>query len=245
MKILSIGNSFSEDAHVYLHALANQRGIDLQTVNLAIGGCSLERHWSNVEGNKEEYLLGINGGEWEKGLVTIEQIIKNEKFDAITLQQVSGYSGEYSSYQPYLNNIISYVRKFQPNAPLYIHRTWAYEIDSTHGDFPRYNCDQNKMYEAICKTTEKIAKEVGATLILSGDVIQALRERVPKFDYKNGKESLCRDGFHMTEWGRYAIALAWLAALTNTPVEPIPFMDFDFDTIKEICKTVNEITILS
>ena len=38
MKILSIGNSFSEDAHVYLHTLAKERKMDLETVKKALGG---------------------------------------------------------------------------------------------------------------------------------------------------------------------------------------------------------------
>ena len=243
MKILSIGNSFSEDAHAYLYALANQREINLETVNLAIGGCSLERHWENIVNNNVNYLLSINGGEWETELASIEQILKSDTFDCVTLQQVSGYSGKYETYQPYLNDIISFVRKHQPNASLYIHRTWAYEIDSTHGDFPKYDSDQKKMYEAICKTTKQIAKDVDASLILSGDVIQALRERVTKFDYKNGGESLCRDGFHLSDYARYAVSLTWLTTLTNKPAVPLMFRELDFDTIAEICKIVNEIVL--
>lgn len=244
MKILSIGNSFSEDAHFYLHALAEQRGIDLQTVDIAIGGCSLQMHWNNIVNGSVNYLHNINGGDdYEKEDISVEQALKSNAFDVITLQQVSHYSGQYETYQPYLNDIISYVRKFQPNARLYLHRTWAYEIDSTHGEFSRYDCDQRKMYEAICKATSQIAKETDTKLILSADVIQALRERVPKFDYKNGGESLCRDGFHLSSIARYAVALTWLATLSNKMVEPMMFMDFDFDTIKEICKIVNEIVI--
>lgn len=112
MKVLSIGNSFSEDAHIYLYNVAKERGIDLETVNIAIGGCSLQRHWENIVNNSVSYLYNANGGEeWEKDLVSVEQALKSHTFDAVTLQQVSGYSGEYQSYQPYLNNIILYVRK--------------------------------------------------------------------------------------------------------------------------------------
>ena len=78
MKILSIGNSFSEDAHAYLHQLAKQRNIDLETVDLAIGGCSLQRHWENVEHNNANYGHSINGGPWAKKDVTIDEIIKND-----------------------------------------------------------------------------------------------------------------------------------------------------------------------
>lgn len=242
MKILSIGNSFSADAHAYLHALAEQRGEDLSTVNLAIGGCSLETHWKNVEENNQNYLHSINGGDWETQLVTIEEIIKSDRFDAITLQQVSHFSGQYETYQPYLNNLIEYVRKFQPGADLYIHRTWAYEIDSTHSGFSTYDCDQKKMYNEICSASNSACLVTGGTLIPSGDVIQALRERLPAFDYANGGESLCCDGFHMSHtYGRFAVALTWLATFTGKRIEPLPFMELDIDIVAQICKIVNEI----
>ena len=242
MKILSIGNSFSEDAQAYLHALAEQRGIDLVCVDLAIGGCSLQTHWENVTENRANYLYGVNGGAWAEQLVTIKEILEKEHFDAITLQQVSGFSGQYESYQPYLNDLAAYVREMQPGADLYFHRTWAYEWGSPHGDFARYDCDQIKMYEAIRVASEAACLVTGATMIHSGTVIQKLRKTVPAFDYRNGGESLCRDSFHMSEtYGRFAVALTWLATFSGQKIAPMPFMDLDEGLIAEICKIVNEI----
>ena len=150
MKILSIGNSFSCDAHAYLYDLAKQRSIDLKAVNLAIGGCSLETHWNNVKENNANYLLMINGNEnWEAERVAVEPVIKSEEFDIVTVQQVSHFSGKYETYQPYLNNLVEYIRKMQPNAKLYFHGTWAYEIDSGHNQFCLYDNNQEKMYEEI------------------------------------------------------------------------------------------------
>ena len=242
MKILSIGNSFSADAHAYLHDLAEQRGEDLITVNLAIGGCSLETHWNNVTENNANYLHSINGGPWAEQLVTIDEIIKNERFDVVTLQQVSHFSGQYETYQPYLDSLTKYVRAHQPSADLYIHRTWAYEIDSQHEGFLNYARDQKRMFEEICGATEKACLVSGGALIPAGDVIQALRERLPIFDYANGGESLCCDGFHMSHtYGRFAVALTWLAILTGKRQEPKPFKELDINIIRAICDIVNEI----
>lgn len=242
MKILSIGNSFSEDAQAYLHMLAEQRGIDLVTVNLAIGGCSLQTHWENVEQNNANYLYGVNGGAWAERLVTIKEILESERFDAITLQQVSGFSGQYETYQPYLNNLAAYVREKQPGADLYFQRTWAYEIDSPHGHFPFYDCNQRKMYDALCAASVEACAAIGATVIPAGTVIQTLRETVPAFDYANGGESLCRDSFHMSvTYGRYAVALCWLATLTGKKVEPMLFGELDETLIAEIARVVNEV----
>ena len=244
MKVLSIGNSFSVDAHEYLHKLAMARGENIETVNLAIGGCSLERHWENILNNSDNYGHCINGEIWAEKDVTLESIIKSEEFDAVTLQQVSHFSGRYETYQPYLNNLIQYVRKHQPNAELYFHRTWAYEIDSTHSEFYLYDNDQKRMYAEIIKATDKILSETGLILIPSGDVIQAMRERIAKFDYQNGGESLCLDGFHMSHtYGRYAVALTWLATFTGKRVEPLPFMELDMGIIEQICDIVNEIVL--
>ncbi len=242
MKILSIGNSFSEDAQAYLHMLAEQRGIDLTTVNLAIGGCSLQTHWENVEQNNANYLYGVNGGAWAEQLVTIKEILESEQFDAVTLQQVSGFSGQYETYQPYLNDLAAYVREKQPGADLYFQRTWAYEWGSPHGHFPLYECNQRKMYDALCAASAQACLAIGATVIPAGTVIQTLRETVPAFDYANGGESLCRDSFHMSvTYGRFAVALCWLATLTGKKVEPMPFGELDDGLIAEIARIVNEV----
>ena len=46
MKVLAIGNSFSNDAMRYLHEIAKADGVDMKTVNLFIGGCPLSRHYA-------------------------------------------------------------------------------------------------------------------------------------------------------------------------------------------------------
>ena len=55
MKVLSIGNSFSQDAQRYLHEIAKNDGVDLFSVNLFIGGCSLETHYNNIVENNANY----------------------------------------------------------------------------------------------------------------------------------------------------------------------------------------------
>ena len=40
MKLLAVGNSFSQDACTFLHQTAQAQGLDLEVTNLYIGGCS-------------------------------------------------------------------------------------------------------------------------------------------------------------------------------------------------------------
>ena len=59
--VLAIGNSFSRDATAYLHDVCRSMGISAHVVNLYIGGCSLERHWSCVLNHEKAYQYQENG----------------------------------------------------------------------------------------------------------------------------------------------------------------------------------------
>lgn len=93
MKILSIGNSFSQDAQRWLHNIATVDNFELDTYNLFIGGCSLETHWQNIENNALAYSFEGNNGRFIK-TVSIEDALNEYDYDIITLQQASGDSGK-------------------------------------------------------------------------------------------------------------------------------------------------------
>ena len=241
MKILSIGNSFSQDAHKFLNKLATVYNIDINTTNLFIGGCSLETHWDNVINDKECYDLERNGN-FTGQKISIKRALKMEDWDIVTLQQVSHLSGFPETYEPYLSSLANVVRNNLCNTKLYFHQTWAYETDSQHGGFANYNNDQTEMYHCIKKASEIAAQTINAPIIPVGEVIQTLRETVPEFDYKNGGISLCRDGFHLSlDYGRYAAAATWLATFTNTKLSPGDFEDFDLKILSKIIVSINQI----
>ena len=110
LKILAVGNSFSQDATYYLHQIAAADNIDIKAVNLYIGGCSLERHWKNIQNEAEEYLLEENGLSTEK-YVSVQQALKLEAWDYVVTQQASHDSGIIETYHPYLEYITEYIKK--------------------------------------------------------------------------------------------------------------------------------------
>lgn len=241
MKILSIGNSFSQDAHKWLHKVAKENGMDVETANLYIGGCGLETHWKKLQENAADYDYEINGEAAEKK-VSIGQALRLEKWDIITLQQVSGLSGFYETYEPYLSSLVSVIKAEQPSAKVYFHKTWAYEHDSTHPDFARYSSNQAKMYERINWATEQAAKTIEAELIPTGEVIQTLRETVPDFDCKRGGISLCRDGFHLSfDYGRFAAAATWLRTISGKKIKIKEFENFNTILLEKILDVVNKL----
>lgn len=213
--LLSIGNSFSQDAHRYLHELANSQGIEIETANLYIGGCPLERHRNNIISNARDYLLEINGYSSEK-YISISEALKMNNWDFISLQQVSGFSGVPQSYFPYLCEVAEYVKKECPDAQLIFHQTWAYEKNSNHEHFILYNRDQHEMFRRLKDCSEMAAKILNVDIIRVGEAVQKLRDGVKAFDFSNGGISLNRDGFHLSlDYGRFAAAAVWLKKLTN------------------------------
>ncbi|MCM1027044.1 MAG: DUF4886 domain-containing protein [Roseburia sp.] len=214
ISILAIGNSFSQDATHFLHQLAEADHVETRVVNLYIGGCSLERHWYNISTDGAEYLYELNGRSQERH-VSVGEALAEGKWDYIVTQQASHDSGWPETYEPFLGNIIGYLRERSPEAQILLQETWAYETDSTHSKFIRYHNSQREMYERLRFAYQAASERTGLPLIPCGEVIQTLREKEP-FRYGEGGMSLCRDGFHMSYlYGRYALAATWYKAITG------------------------------
>jgi hypothetical protein len=217
IKILAIGNSFSQDATAYLYDIAQNDNVELKVVNLYIGGCSLKTHWENAEYNKAVYQYEINGRTTGRA-VSIYDALSEDIWDFVTLQQVSGDSGILDTYYPYIKNLYDYVSQYAPQAEQIIHQTWAYEIDSTHKSFSLYNSSQAEMYQLISDSYAFVAADLALRIIPSSDVIQSLRAN-RLFDYSSGGLSLCRDGYHMSLiYGRYAAAATWYESLVKNSI---------------------------
>lgn len=242
MKILSIGNSFSQDAHKWLHKLAEMNGVNLETANLYIGGCNLERHWNNVLENKADYSLELNGARGEK-YVSIYEALTMADWDFVTIQQSSPLSGRPQSYFPFADNLTRLIREKCPEARVYFIQTWSYESDAGLNAFANYNRDQKEMFRRINDASEMISKVLNIPLIYIGKVIQNIRESVPEFDYQNGGLSLNRDGFHLSlDYGRFVAAATFFCTLTGKRIKIDGFEDFDTELLKKIIR-VTENTV--
>lgn len=245
-KILAIGNSFSQDATAYLHQMAEAAGRELKVVNLYIGGCSLEMHWNNILADAAAYDYELNGRH-DGRKVTIREALEEEAWDYVTLQQVSGDSGILSTYYPYIVTLSDYVKRYAPSARQLLHQTWAYELDSEHPDFVKYDRDQARMYKAVLEAYRSAASDLSLQIIPCGSVIQELRA-CPAFDYAGGGLSLCRDGFHMNiPYGRYALAAVWLEFILkqnigdNSFLPPYEGEEIDPGKVQIIKETVHRI----
>ena len=233
MKILSIGNSFSQDAQRYFANFAKAAGDEIETHNLYIGGCPLVKHWNNYVADEKAYSHEVNGVS-TGDMISISEALSLRDWDYITLQQVSHHAGLPETFEPYLGNLITVIRTVCPNAQIAFHETWEYEYCSEHGGFPIYDKNCDKMCEAIKSACHAAAKEYDLLLIPSGEVIHEVK-KTPEFDSEHGGQSLYRDAFHMhLVYGRYLLACIWYKTLLKKSPVGCSFLPTDGEVKEEL-----------
>ena len=220
MNILSIGNSFSCDAQRYLHRIAKADGVEMNTFNLFIGGCSLSRHYRNMLTDEKAYELEMNG-ESTGFFVSLKEALLNRNWDIVTIQQVSNEAPYYETFQPYLDSVAEFVRKCVPKAKIVMHQTWAYEEDSYRLNTELGYAHHTDMFTDIETAYKKAAEAINADYIIkSGELFERILE--------NGIEKAHRDTFHAhLGIGRYALGLLWYRTITGNSVMNNSFDDLD------------------
>ncbi len=222
LSLLMIGNSFSEDTVQYIYEIAHSLGIeDVNVCNMYIGGCSIYTHYQNSVKNNAAYDLQIyKNGTWTHNTgKTLEEGITYADWDYISLQQASGSSGQLSTYAP-LRKLVDYVKEkaTNPDVKLIWNMTWAYQQDSTHGEFPNYKSDQMTMYNAIVEAVQKKIRNTDFFKIIpNGTAVQNART-------SSVGDRITRDGFHLSyDFGRYIAGLTIVHALTGEDISDIEY----------------------
>lgn len=233
LKILSIGNSFSMDAHKGLHDIAESAGVPMILGNLYVGGADLETHWNNVNNNLspyqyQKYVPG-QAARTDTAGASVYFALNNENWDIITFQQSSAYSGVYDRYQPYLNNLIQYVNTYKtnPDAKFAVFMTWAYASNVTRTAFTNYyGGDQMTMYNAIVDANLQAMNETGIDILIpGGTAIQNGRSSDYLMTIDN---ELTSDGEHLGEMGDYIAGMSFFETLAAPQYSKNIFTDVDF-----------------
>lgn len=219
MRVLSISNSFGDDANRYLHQIAKAGGVKMEVVTLYIGGCTLERHYRNMLGDKQAYDLLYNGQ--KTGFtVSMQEALLSRPWDVVVLQQQSSASAHPESFQPYDEAIYEYVKECAPKAKILLQQTWAYEAGSEKLANAGWETPK-AMFDAIENSYQQCHERLGTDgIIPSGKLFMKMLDK--------GIEKVHRDTFHASlGLGRYALGLLWYRMLTGNTVAENPFCDLD------------------
>jgi hypothetical protein len=169
VRVLTIGNSFSQNATKYLGDLAKATGDTLVLRGANVGGASMELHWSKVEAFEKDPKdkAGLYSG---KGL---RELLTAEPWDFVTIQMASIKSHDIANYRPFAGRLAEYVHKHAPVAELVIHQTWEYRADDPRFTKPSGKPGEPKthdeMYAGLSQAYSTIAGELGIRRLPVGD----------------------------------------------------------------------------
>ena len=167
-------------------------------------------------------------------MISIPDAVAREDWDVISLQQVSSFSGIPESYEPYIGELISYLKEAAPKARLVFHKTWAYEPTSEHPSFAKYGHSTTLMSEKITAAVKEISKKYSLPVIPSGDAVAEAR-RMPEFSGEDGAMTITRDGFHLNiPYGRYLVGVVAYKFFTGESALAVEYIPTDADA--ELCR---------
>lgn len=169
VRLLTVGNSFSQNATRYLDSLVKAAGHTLIHRPLAIGGASLEVHLVKAQ----HYERDPKDPRGLYGKKSLRQELQGNAWDFVTIQQASIKSHNVATYRPFAKQLYDYIKKAAPKAEILVHQTWVYRVDDPR--FARASppagepATPKEMFEGLTKAYETIAAELGTKLIPVGD----------------------------------------------------------------------------
>lgn len=217
IKLLSISNSYGKNALWELYDICKAEGVkEIDIAVMYIAGCSLDKHWENIQNNNAAYeVFRNNNGMWVSTQnCSIDSLLSEGDWDVITTQNSSGLSGRADGYSN-LNNVADYIKQKCPNSKLIWHQIWGYQSGSKWLTADVYNGDEKLMYSSI-------VDRVNDTVIPSGkfDSVVPVGAAVMNARTSNLKNSVhLDDGSHLSEdLGYYIAAFTWYCHLTGHDV---------------------------
>lgn len=189
LKVLMIGNSFSNSVGTYLPELVRAYPEhSLELTGVFVGGCTLKQHVEKIKAAEKDpqakaaqYRISVwysaDKEKFQRYFGNLIDVLKKQPYDIVTIQQGSVRSWDWESYEPYAAELISFIRQCQPNAEIVIHQTWAYRVDAPH--FQKFGFDQTEMYNRIRDAYSKLAEKYKLRVIPVGDAVQLFRKYTP------------------------------------------------------------------
>lgn len=176
IRILTIGNSFANSVMATLkQVVAADSSCKIKIVGANLGGCSLERHWNNYAKSEKDPSFKPYAGKKK----SLQDLLTEDKWDIVTIQQASHFSWKPETYQPYADNLIAVVRRLAPSAEIVIQQTWSYNAADPrlNPDNPEsWKIDQTGMYEKLTAAYLQLAKKHQLRVIPAGCAVQLFRK---------------------------------------------------------------------
>lgn len=223
IRLLVIGNSHSRDVFSYLPFILEQSmGVDVTLGILYRGSCNLEIHYDNILNNLSYSNFDLYQsieGKWNlySSNATIDRALSTCSWDIVIMQQQSNKARDYSTFQPYLNNIVDLLfEKLGHPVKLGWHLSPAY-ADGYSGLETE---DSNAMFTEMSAAAKRVIEETGIEFIVPGGTAIQNARNTSLVSIGDGG-GLTFEGLHLQEGlpcllGAYAAAMAIYSLYDNS-----------------------------
>ena len=230
IKILMIGNSFSHNISEELIKMFSRSGLNAVVGVVYKVNESLEGLYNNTLTGDKDYTYYERTS--DSGLFNTRKfdnysledcIDTHSDWNIITFQQRSTLSTDYETYQPYLNDLISFVRSVTPaDFETALIQTWADSTSRTP--------EQIEMYNGLVSAyNQAFYNEDFNYFVPIGTAIQNARTD----EYLlNADNELTADGYHLSDLGKQVAGLTMFKVLVS------PYYNIDINSIKSKPKDV-------
>ena len=245
LRVLDIGNSFTQDATALLPGLVQGSGSDVSRMCLytLVRGGSSWRTWANcwkgednasiaygkIFGGLDQKVEGEGSAQSGKASQELMQRVLTEvQWDLIVIHQVSTWSGEFHRWNEDnsaggLDELLEIIRTYQPEAKLAF-----LLVHSSNSYCEQHGLTTQQRWEQIVDSAQKMQEQYGVELVIPyGTAVENLR-----LTEYNDEYGLCRDNHHLgMGLARYAAAAAYYQAL----VAPRSGIDIEGNAYRYAC----------
>lgn len=216
IKILTIGNSFSDNAITYLPEIVGSvPGYSVDIARASLGGCSLERHASLMAASEED-----PDHKPYQNQYSLQDLLQMEDYDFVTIQQVSSLSFKPETFHPHAGELIRLIEEYQPDAEIVIHQTWAYP---NAGRLKDWNISYDEMYEGLVNSYDLLSKQYDLSIMPVGSAFYLTHQKNDRIDLWSD------DRHHANVNGCYLAGCVWFGKLFHLSPNKIRFVPDGMD----------------
>jgi len=219
VKVLTIGNSFADNACSYLKQITESvPGCKVEFSEANIGGCYFEKHAKLIKECEADPELKPYQKKY-----TLKELLQKVKWDVVTIQQVSHQSFRPESYHPFADEVVACIKRNAPGAEILIHQTWAYAPDCKR--LTGFGLTRQQMNDGLVKCYADLSQHFGGLRMLkSGETFTASLKANPEIDLWSSK-----DRFHANQAGCYLAGCVWFSEFFGISPEKVTFVPKGMD----------------
>ena len=230
-KVLTIGNSFAQNASTYATEIAYANGEELTFGYLMFPSCTIDMHYEAAVTDRHIFRFKVTTPDNMQGTLlkdypadqnfdqdlpdtaaSIKEALEYTDWDIIVFQQESASARDIGTFGN-LGNLIEYVRGICPDADLMFHEVW------------RWGKWGEDKFDLIKSNSETVAAQYGLEIIPSGLAFEYARDALESDTIVNEDDGSYQ---HANTYGMYIAGCAYVGAIFDIEVSPNTFANHPY-----------------